>query len=70
MMWSIAPWWHWLAMIAFWGLVIALAVWAIGFVVPRGAGPSTSARELLDERLARGELDADEYRHRRELLER
>jgi putative membrane protein len=32
-------------------------------------GPS-SAEKLLDERFARGEVDEQEYRHRRELLQR
>jgi len=72
-------WWQaglmWAGMIAFWGLLI----WAIYALVtgatrrpgsadqgekPRGddAGP------ILDERLARGEIDADEYRRLRDVL--
>jgi putative membrane protein len=73
-------WWYgwggWLAMslmmVIFWGLVIVggIAAW-------RAAGRNDreqqrvdrrSPEELLDERFARGEIDADEYTRRRELL--
>jgi hypothetical protein len=33
------------------------------------APPADSARRILDERFARGEIDDDEYRHRREVLD-
>ncbi len=33
------------------------------------AAPVLDARRILDERLARGEIDADDYRARREALE-
>lgn len=33
------------------------------------APPALDARRILDERLARGEIDADDYRARREALE-
>ena len=33
------------------------------------ASPALDARRILDERLARGEIDAEEYRTRREALE-
>lgn len=60
------------------GLMI-LAFWALlifgGIAVYRGtrgqgtesSGPATAVR-LLDERFARGEIGADEYTRRRELL--
>ncbi len=68
-------WWGWLlgtiAMVAFWGLVI----WAIWYFVtavarrpedrPHG---SSDPKAILDERLARGEIDAEEYRDLRDLL--
>ena len=65
-------WWGWLAMslsmIAFWGLVI----WGIVAVV-RGLGPrstqtGSSPEDILRERLARGEIDEDEYRRRLQAL--
>ncbi len=55
----------WVGMVAFWGLLI-WAVYALitaisrrpdGDYPPRG----DSARRILDERLARGEIDSEEY---------
>ena len=63
-------------------LVIGAVVWAIASSnrnsgqppygadragQPHGAGPS-KARQILDERYARGEIDAQEYRDRRDAL--
>jgi putative membrane protein len=54
-------------------LLLVVAITAIVVVLARnltsrpGAG---TARAVLDERLARGEIDVEEYRRRRELLER
>ena len=64
-------WWMWLtmmvAMIAFWGVVL----WALIAVV-RGTGrtePSGPDPErVLAERFARGEIDEEEYRRRRDVL--
>jgi putative membrane protein len=77
MMWywgSGVHWWGWLlmslGMVAFWGLVI----WAVWFVVTslthssQSARRSGEAKRILDERLARGEIDAEEYRRLRDLL--
>ena len=67
--WQIAL--MWALMIAFWGLLI-WAVYALITNVIRksgrgpagdGAGPAGDrAQRILDERLARGEMDTDEYR--------
>jgi putative membrane protein len=68
-------WWGWtlgmVGMIAFWGLLI----WAVWYIVTganrradQGQTPPISARQILDERLARGEIDADQYRHLRDLM--
>ena len=68
----------WIGMIIFWGLVI----WGIYAIVTSyrrsgggegaagaGQGPrGDGALRILDERLARGEIDADEYRRLRELI--
>ncbi len=68
-------WWGWLlgalVMVAFWSFVI----WAVWYLVttfrrhddrpPTGGDPT----RILDERLARGEIDAEQYRRLRELLE-
>lgn len=66
---------EWLAMTAimlvFWGSVIALVVWAARSfrsedhqAGSRGADPD----EILAGRYARGDIDEDEFRRRRELL--
>lgn len=63
-------------------LVVAAVVWLIA-VALRAPGPATplppipredrrtrsAAEAMLDERYARGEIDEDEYRRRREVLE-
>jgi putative membrane protein len=56
-----------LLMIAFWVGLIALGVWLVRNLFPHtnqppsvtGHGPS--ARDILDRRLARGEIDPEEY---------
>ena len=67
------PFWEvalmWVGMIAFWGLLI-WAVYALITSATRRPGPQPGGREprgddarrILDQRLARGEIDADEYR--------
>jgi putative membrane protein len=67
-------WWMWLlgfvGMVAFWGLI----VWAIWSVVTSGNGQPEhgqnhgQAQRILDERVARGEIDADEYRRLRDVI--
>jgi len=60
----------WAFTIAFWGLLI----WAIYALITRvtrkpGADPAgDNSRRILDERLARGEIDADEYRRLRDAM--
>jgi putative membrane protein len=73
------PFWEvavmWAGMIAFWGLLI-WAVYALVTTATRRPGPGTrseeprgsDARQILDERLARGEIDTDEYRRLRDVL--
>lgn len=59
----------WLGMAALWLLILGVVIWAVMrlFPVQRSATP---AREALDERLARGDIDATQYRLVREELER
>ena len=60
-----------LMMLAFWGLLVFGGI-AVFRSLRRDEGSSaqdrSDAQRLLDERFARGEIDADEYRARRELL--
>jgi putative membrane protein len=73
-------WWQaglmWLAMIAFWALLI-WAIYALVTGITRRPGQPPAdeqrrpgdARQILDERLARGEIDAEEYQRLRGLLD-
>lgn len=59
--------WMMLGSYAFWGVVLALGV----YVVVRLARPAdrrSDAKAILDERLARGDIDREEYRARLDLL--
>lgn len=76
MMWG-SGWWVgglvW--MVLFWGLLAAGIVWLVRAAMDglgRGDGRGDdrgSARVLLDERLASGELSVAEYRERRDAVE-
>ena len=73
-------WGGWLAMslslVVTWGLLIALVVWVVrslrGDTSPGNQGlpptPGSRADQVLAERFARGEIDAEEFTQRRELL--
>ena len=61
--------WGWFGMVGvgllFWGVVI----WCIVTLTRRvGDPPRRDARDVLDERYARGDIDEQEYRTRRETL--
>jgi putative membrane protein len=59
-------------MLLFWVGVVVLIVWGVrqigGNTTSRDAG--NRALEILEERFARGEIDADEFQRRRAELER
>jgi putative membrane protein len=48
-------------------LIVVVTVLLVRHFGERRPG-SASAQEILDERFARGEIDADEYRQRRDAL--
>ena len=53
-------------------LIVAGIVWLVSARSSRGSGPQAqeaSAREILDRRLASGELTIEQYRHLRETLD-
>lgn len=54
--------------LVFWGAVIALVVWLVRSTSTSGTRPSAPADEVLAERFARGEIDEEEYRRRRDVL--
>jgi putative membrane protein len=61
--------WLWGTLMALtWAAVIAVAVWIVLRSNRRGGTSSARAKEILDERFARGELTMKEYRERREAL--
>ena len=61
-----------LMMILFWGIVIALIVFAVRwFSDNRGAGRTRrDAIDILRERFASGEIDEEEFDRRRKALEK
>lgn len=59
-------------MVLFWVFVVALVVWVV-LALSRGQAPradrtSSAALQILEERLARGEIDAEEFRVRRDAI--
>ncbi len=65
-------WGGWLAMslmmVAFWGLIVALVVWAVPQFRPTSEHRS-GALSVLEERFARGEIDREEFDQRRGVLQ-
>ncbi len=60
--------WMWLGGAVFWGSLIAFGIWAVRrFTTHRAAD---GARGVLEQRFARGEIDADEFESRLRTLER
>lgn len=74
--WQVAV--MWIVMIGFWALLI-WGIWALISHASRGQGgqhrddeprrDGQQARQILDERLARGDIDAEEYHRLRDVLE-
>jgi putative membrane protein len=58
--------------IVIWGLIIAFVIWLLrnrdARQDDRDTAPPRSAREILDRRLASGEIDSDEYERLRRTL--
>ena len=77
--WEMHPvWWMWgagglvmmLMMLVFWGVVIAVLVLGIRWLVSQGRGPAQdSALAILRERYARGEINREEFETRRRDLD-
>jgi len=67
--------WLWMLLpLLFWGGLLAFAAWALIRIFPnRGGSDGISAREdsaeeILRKRLARGEIDAEEYERTLDVL--
>ena len=64
----------WVLMIFAWVALLGLVVWAISRLFPTRAGGDSreqtaeTPEETLDRRLARGEIDTDEYARLRDAL--
>jgi putative membrane protein len=63
-------WWlMWIGMILFWALVILGIVWLVREMVGRDSRrDEAGALEILDRRLAEGEISTKEYQERRSIL--
>lgn len=69
--WGTGSWLGGLWMVLFWVGVVLLIVWAVRFVPTGGQSQrGSSALEILEERFARGEIDATELAERRRELTR
>ena len=63
-----------LMMVLFWGAVIVVILLAVRWLAARDSqgagspGPGKTALDILHERLARGEIDSEEFEERKRLL--
>ena len=60
--------WGWMMIIVITALVIVLTLWAFRSTMPPQRDRESPFR-ILDERLARGEIDREEYEERRRVLQ-
>ncbi|HKT02818.1 MAG TPA: hypothetical protein VJT31_25080 [Rugosimonospora sp.] len=76
MMFGYQPGWGWMMMVMplLWLGVLVVVAWAVVRLVPRGGGvthpapPRETPREVLDRRLASGDIDAETYTRTRDQL--
>lgn len=61
--WSHGGWWFPFGLF-FWLGLTALVIYLVTRVNRRHPSPARTARDILTERFARGEIDADEYEER------
>ena len=57
----------WLLMVGFWVGIVAVVLWAVCRLFP-ATDRRRDAEDMLDHRLAAGEIDPDSYRQAREEL--
>jgi putative membrane protein len=75
MMWYYggAGWAGWLfmglSMIAFWGALILLLLWAVRSFNRPAEPRSSAALSILQERLAKGEITPEEFAQRKQLIQ-
>ncbi len=68
-------WWGWLIALGVLAVIVILVVWAVTRMTQSHSTPAATsqpyrppAEDLLAERFARGEIDEDEFRRRRDAL--
>ena len=63
--------WMGLSMIVFWGIALALVIWAVRSFNhrPQGQQPPSAALGVLEERFARGEISSEEFTQKRQLIQ-
>lgn len=66
--WYQMGWWGWLMMLVFWAVVVFLVVWTVRTATAPQPKERNTALDILDERLARGEIERQEYEERRQIL--
>ena len=70
--WGAGSWWIGaLVMLAFWIILVGGVVWAVRIIArgtPANGRDQSRALAILEERFARGEISAEEYRRMREEL--
>jgi len=54
-----------LGMLLVWGLVIGLVIWLVRAFTGSRSSDSKTARQILEERYARGEIDREEFEQKR-----
>ena len=57
-----------LGMILVWGVIILLVVWLVRSFSGDNTENGKSARQILDERFARGDIDQQEYEQKKRAL--
>jgi putative membrane protein len=69
MMWGAEGWWWgWFMMISVWVVIALLVTWAVKGGRRGDRSRPGDALDRLDERFANGEIDAEEYESRRDLI--
>ncbi len=58
-----------LMMIVFWGAIIAAIILAVRWFMEKDRASKSNAVDILKDRFARGEIDEEEYRKRKTVLD-
>lgn len=64
-----AGWCGSIGMVIWWALIILAVVALVRWIVGQGRGGGKSAREILEERYARGEISRAEFEEKRRALD-